>query len=1124
VKPTSSLVSSSFFLSLVRSTLLFSLVMMPSRIDAQVLYGSLTGNITDSSGSAVPSATVVALNTGTGISRQATADDHGAFLFNDLQAGTYRVTVSASSFGTVVQSGVEVAVNSVRRVDISLQLAQVNQTINVEASAVTLQTDRADVSSQIQTSQIANLPVSAQRVFQSLFKIVPGFSPPAASHSEAGNPQGALATNVNGASYSNNNTRIDGTADLYAWLPEIVAYVPPEEAIDTINIVTNSFDAEQGIAGGSAVNVITKSGTNQFHGSAWEYNTVSALKARNYFYYGGTNPKYILNQFGGTFGGPIIKNKLFIFGDWEDTQRRQAEAGLFTVPNDALRAGNFTGTNTTIYDPNTGNPDGTGRTPFPGGTIPTNRISTAAAKMAALLPEPNQANYPSNDYFAAGSYSFKRNNYDVKTNYNPTQSTTLFGRYSISKTTIFDPQALGQAGGPAIDAGQPGTAPSTIQSAAIGATHTFTPNLLIDGNIGFLRQHLGAENVDINKNYGSDVLGIPGTNGPNLLQGGYPAFLFQAATGAGAAASLGTFTNLGNQNPSNPFLFKDNEFMGGVNMGWIKGSHSIRFGFEMMHFAINHFQPQATSGPRGGFTFSGGLTAVNGGAAPNIYNGWADFLLGQATTMGKDNEYIDPATVRENTFGFYIRDQWQISRKLTVNYGIRYEIYPFAHRDHFGGDVYDPATNNVYLGGLNGVPYNSGVDSGHGDWAPRLGVAYRLNEKTVVRAGFGISVDPNNFRSLRDAYPAIISQQYSGANSYSAAGTLATGIPALIGPNISQGTLPLPANVGTTTFPKNFNRGYVESYNLMLQRDLGAGFNLQTGYVGTRAIRLTAVVNLNAAAPGTGKAGQPLYALYGNATTINELEPFNTSTYNSWQTQLTRRFRSGASFGTTYTFSRAIDYNDNNDSSLTFPWTGAWARNKALAGFDRTHNFQLYGAYELPFGHGKPFASQGILAVIVGGWQVNGLMSRTSGTPFTVMSSGTSLNAPGATQTADQILPNVEILGQIGPNASYFNPVAFAPVTAVRFGTSGRDILRGPGVFNLDASVFRTFKVRERINLQFRAESFGLTNTPQFANPGSTVSSATFNSDGSVKALNGYTVISSSVGERQMRFALKLIF
>ena len=374
-------------------------------------------------------------------------------------------------------------------------------------------------------------------------------------------------------------------------------------------------------------------------------------------------------------------------------------------------------------------------------------------------------------------------------------------------------------------------------------------------------------------------------------------------------------------------------------MGWVKGNHSIRWGFEMIHFAINHFQPQVSYGPRGGFTFTGGLTSLSGGPSPDIYNGWADFMLGLPQQMGKDTEFLDPATVRENSFGFYIRDQWQVARKLTVTYGVRYEILSLrSPRPFSGGDLYDPSNNNVYLGGINSVPgwLNSGLNVGHGDLAPRVGIAYRLSEKTVVRAGFGISVDPNNFRALRDAYPAIISQQFSGSNSFTAAGTLVTGIPAFTPPVISQGILQLPSNVGTTTFPKNFNRGYIESYNFMVQRDLGAGFNLQSGYVGTRAIRQTAALNLNAAPPGTGKAGQPLYILYGNPSTISDDEPFNTTTYNGWQTQLTRRVGAGV-FGAVYTFSRAIDYSDNDDAALTFPYPADWSRNKALAGYDRTH-------------------------------------------------------------------------------------------------------------------------------------------------------------------------------------------
>lgn len=1082
-------------------------------LQAQVLYGTLTGNVTDASGAAVPNAKIEAVNTGTGVSKQAATDDRGAYTINDLQPGTYRVTITAPSFGRVVQEGVTLDANTVRRADATLTVSQLSESVTVDASVMTLQTDRADVNSQLPQAQVSNLPLTGSRNFQNLFKLVPGFSPPAASHSEAGNPQGALATNVNGASYNNNATRLDGALDTYPWLPEIVAYVPPAESIETVNVVTASFDAEQGMAGGSVVNVAIKSGTNQFHGSAWEYHTNSDLKARNYFYYGNNNPKNIINQFGLNAGGPIRKNKLFFFADWERTLRRQNVSSFQTVANDALKAGNFAGTGALIYDPSTGNADGTGRQLFANNQIPASRIASAGAKMAALLPAPNVSTAtPINDYFASGSYAFTRDNIDSKINYNPTQNVSVFGRYSISPTNIFDPQALGQAGGPAIDGGQPGNAPGRVQSAGIGATWTITPTLLIDGNIGYTRLRLGAQNVDINKNYGLDVLNIPGTNGPDKLDGGYPAFNFASST----------FTNLGNQNNSNPFLFRDNEYVSSVNLGWIKGSHSLRFGAEYQHFGINHFQPQTSYGPRGGFTFTGGLTSLSGGAAPGLYNSWADFLLGQPQQLGTAVQNINPSAVRESSYAFYARNQWQVTRKLTLSYGVRYEYFPFATRDHFGGDRFDPLTNIVYLGGLGGVPQDTGVDVGLGQLGPRAGIAYRLDEKTVIRAGFGISIDPNNFRAMRDAYPAIIALSVTGATSYQAAGNLTTGIPAVARPDISKGTLLLPNNIATTTFAQNFNRGYIESFNLTLQREI-AGFNLQGAYVGTRAIRHTDQVNVNAAGPGGGNNGRPLFAITGRTTDITEIEPFNTSTYNALQTQVTKRLGAGI-FGITYTFSRAIDYGDNDDSGLTWAWVPMYGRNKALAGFDRTHNFQMYANYDMPFGHGKQWATSGIAAAIVGGWELNGILSRTSGTPFTVASSGTSVNAPGNTQTADQVLANVQIPGGHGPGQPYFDPNAFVPVTAVRFGNSGRDILRGPGLFNTDLSLFRTFPLTERFKLQFRAEAFNLTNTPQFGNPGATVSSATRNTDGSIKALNGYTEITSASNERQMRFALKLWF
>ena len=561
------------------------------------------------------------------------------------------------------------------------------------------------------------------------------------------------------------------------------------------------------------------------------------------------------------------------------------------MPTDALRRGDFTGTGTVILDPATGNANGTGRQPFPGNVIPADRIDPAAQKMVQLIPAGNVATFP-NNYFATGTYTFDRDNIDFKVNYNPGARGSVFARYSISPSDLFDPPSLGEAGGDALAGGQPGRAPGRIQSTAVGATYTISSNVLLDANFGFTRQRLGAENVDIGTNYGLEVLGIPGTNGPDRLQGGYPRFVISG------------FSSIGNPNVSNPFSFSDNQYVAVSNLSWMKGSHWLRFGGEYTYYTINHFQPQAANGPRGGFNFTGGLTALNGGAAPNLYNAFADFLLGLPQSMGKDLQFVNPASVRMPSWGFYARDQWQINKQITLNYGMRYEYYPFATRADRGGERYDPVTDQVLIGGVGGVPTNAGVDVGKGQVAPRLGLAYRLAEQTVVRAGYGISIDPNSFRNLRDAYPATISSQFSGASSFQAAGSLRTGIPAVPLPDLSQGTIVLPPAVGTQTFPADFNRGYIQSFNLTVQHEIGWGLVGQAAYVGTRAIRQTANVNINAAGPGGGNAGRAL-AKFGRTATINMLTPFGDANYNSLQTQLTRRLSDSSLLGMAYTWSKA---------------------------------------------------------------------------------------------------------------------------------------------------------------------------------------------------------------------------
>jgi hypothetical protein len=1080
-------------------------------LQAQVLYGSLTGDVSDASGAPVPGAKISAANVETGVVAQTVTDAHGAYSISLLQPGTYRVTMSAQGLATTKQENVRIDANSARRVDAQLGLAAVKQQITVQAAAEALQTDRTDVMSLLTSSEISNLPLGTDRNFQSLYVLVPGSTPPAPSHSFAGNPTGSLAMNVNGQSNSTNATLIDGTANPNYWEENIIAYVPPAEAIESVNIVTGGFDAEQGQANGSFTNVVIKSGTNAFHGAAWEYNTSSALQARNFFYYGGTIPKNILNQFGVALGGPIIKNKLFFFGDWERYRLSQNANTIQSVAPESIRGGDFSNAGVTIYNPFTGDANGNGRIPFAGNVIPRSLISPAAQKLAALIPLPNTGNGIANNFFTSGDLRMNRDSVDLKINYNPSEKTSIFGRYSAEPTFVFDPQVLGPAGGDAVGpTSQPGNAFGLTQSAAIGGTYILTPHIVLDVNVGFTRQGLAAENTDLGKNYGSDELGIPGTNGPNRLQGGIPAFY------------LSGLANMGNPSIYNPFLFRDNEYLFSANVSWVKSSHSFRFGGSLTRPQINHFQPQVAWGPRGGFQFTGGLTALNGGAAPNAYNSWADFLLGLPNSMGKDYQFLNPDTARVITYAFYARDIWQVTRKLSLNYGVRYEFYPYPTHDHFGGLNYDPNTNLAYLGGLGGVPSNTGMELGHGQFAPRMGIAYRLNEKTVIRTGFGISSDPEPFLDVINFYPATISQQLNGATSYQAAGNLTSGLPAFAGPDLSQGKIPLPTYVGTDFYPKAFHRGYTEAYNLTLQRDLGKGLNAQAAYVGNRGVRLIAFQNVNAAGPGAGRAGTPLNQLWGNSNTIGMYAPINGGSYNALQTQVTRRV-AGAQVGVVYTYSKAINYADNETSGLRWNWEPMLRANKALAGFDRTHNFQLWAVYASPFGRGKHWARQGISAAILGGWTLSPVLSRESGTPFTIGSSGASLNAPGNSQDADQVLPTVKILGGHGPNSPYFDPYAFAPVTGVRFGTSGRNIVRGPGVFNLNASLIREFNFTERFKLQFRAEGYGVTNTPQFGNPGATVSNAKF-VNGVITNYGGYDMITSAAGQRQIRFALRLSF
>ncbi len=544
----------------------------------------------------------------------------------------------------------------------------------------------------------------------------------------------------------------------------------------------------------------------------------------------------------------------------------------------------------------------------------------------------------------------------------------------------------------------------------------------------------------------------------------------------------------------------------------MKGSHSLRFGFGYDKYALNHFQPQGgTFGTaRGTFGFDGTLTALKGGVAVNSggpFNSWAQFLLGYPSHVGKITQFQNPNALRFSTWSVYARDQWQVSRNLTVSYGLRWEYYPIFSHDHYGAVRFDPVSKNILIGGEGGIPWDTGAQANKKDFGPRFGLAYRLGSKTVVRSGFGITIDPDNMRNQRNAFPSIINQDYSPLNSYQFISyngvpnapqvsqvTLANGIPAPTYPDITVGTLkPSPTaststylpSTGTITFAQNFDRGYYESWNFFVQREFSSTLVAEAGYAGTHGIHTMMNVNINGAAPNTGTAGRQLYPYI--TSDMNAVEPFGSMTYNGLQTRLRKRI--GSSFvGVSYTFAKAISeaVGDNGDGFLFRTYPLSYSLNKQLAGFDRTHTFQLYYVYQLPFGKGHSLFNKGWTSWVVGGWQLSGTVSRYSGLPFAVGTSS-NLNAPGQGNTANQINPAVAILGGHDVSTPYFDGSAFVNPPNGVLGSTGRNILRGPGFFSWNQNVSRIFTFKEgKIRFQLVGEAFNLTNTVVFNNPNTT--------------------------------------
>jgi hypothetical protein len=1086
----------------------FALLFGPcSSVHGQTLYGSLVGTVSDPSGATIPSASITVTDVGTGQILQDKTDDSGRYNVVNLQPGTYTVAITAPGFRKYEQTNVVITPNTVTRIDPHMEVGQESEQVTVIAPAVELQTDKGDTHTEITSQAVADLPISGSgyRNYQSLIDLTPGATPSTFYNSQTDVPGIPLNTHINGGNGQTNITTIDGAESINVWLPQYTGIVVPAETVDVVNVTTSAADASQGLAGASAITVVTKSGTNQVHGSAFEYHNDQHLNARNYFLQPGTSiPVGIYNNYGGTIGGPVKKDKIFYFGSFEATNQKQSGNGIYTVPTADQRAGNFSAYGTQIYNPFTGNLDGTNRQLFANGIIPTQYISPAAVKLQNFFPAPNLPG-TANNYAATSGPILNRYQTDIKVNYNRTEKHAIFVKYDNMYATSGGNGIFGVAGGPT-PLGDPGLGHTSTQVAAIGHTYTFSPNLVLDGTVGYERLNQNVKGTDYGTNYGP-TLGIPGLNGPDIRDSGFPDINFATA-----------YTGFGVPNWM-PLFRTDETYTTSHKMTWTKGAHEIRFGFDLVRHHLNHWQPELSAGgPRGYFDFNGGITTLNGGPAANQFNEYAQFLMGLSDNTQKGEQYI-LMTGREWQFGWFVQDRWQIGKNLTVTAGLRYELYPLMTRSNGKGiESYDPNNNDVYMGGRGSVPENAYVTVSHKLFAPRLGIAYRLNDKTVIRTGYGINYDPIPYsRPWRGFYPLTINDSYSGINAYQpavSAGVLTTGIPPIVGPNLSTGIIPLDPNAEERApLAGELKRGYIQSWNFTMERQLPGQVVASLGYVGQHSTHLLADYDLNAGVPGLGQAGQPLYRAFGDVSQVYNSSGYLSSEYNSLQVAVNRQFANGLMLKGAYTWSHAIDFTDDDGWAEMLWYGNQFYRNRATAGFDRAQVFQLGWVYELPVGKGKMFVNGGGLASkVLGGWQFAGLESCYTGNPMTITADGTSLNAPDQQQTANQILPNVAFLGGIGTGAHYYNPLAFAPVSTVSYGNEGRNTLRGPGVWNTDVDIDRTFAVNERVKLQFRAEFYNLPNTSHFNLPDTNVNDTQF------------MQITSSYGERNIRFALHLAF
>jgi hypothetical protein len=1113
------------------------LLLTPFAAFGQAVYGNIVGTVSDPQGAAVPNAKVTITDLGRGVVVTATTNESGNFNQRFLIVGRYSVKVEAPGFKSAVQE-VSVSVDQEVSLDLKLQPGQVSEQVTISAEAPLLKTERSDVAVTFSEKALTTLPLLNRR-FTSVEIFTPGVTAWPGQTAASEDPQGSYRKIVNGQSFAGTSHLLDGT-DNHDSMLGLIVINPTLESVTEAKVTTSAYDAEFG-ANAGVVSAQTRSGTNDFHAVAFEFLKNDHLNARNPFTQfqkiRGTDrfiPVTQINQYGGAVSGKIIPNKLFWFGDYQGTRRNIGGSVITRVPTAAERAGDFSATGVNIFDPLSGAAPAN-RTQFAGNRIPTARLSPqAVALLNKLIPLPNftPASPDLPNYVGAGTVKFNEDLTNTRWDYYVTEKIHAFGRYSFADYRLTSPGVYGSLGGGI--GFQPGStfageSKTRNQSLASGFDYTLSPAWLTDFRFGFYRYRVNVDPGQAQTTPAKDA-GIPGLNN-DAFTGGMPYFNINGVGAFAFGYALGV-------NACNCPLRQNERQIQFVN-NWtnLRGNHTFKFGADIRR-AYNlripsdrhragelQFDAARTAGPSGGGT------------------GLAAFLLGDVSRFERYVSTITDAEERQNRWFFYGQDTWKVTKKLTINYGLREEIYrPQTVTGAGKGGFIDIETGEVLIAGSQGVGLDLNQRGTFTTISPRLGIAYRVTDKTVIRMGYGRGYDIGVFGSVfghnvTQNLPVLGIQSVQPAQNYLSVFNLAQGPqpldPATIlnnqpkGPN---GRPILPNGVTAFILPKTLRLPTSDQWNLTVQRQLPGDISVEAAYVGSKGTHTFA---------GTGGDYDFNQAtLVGYPTlTLNQRKPFfnkfgwsqnfryygsdATTNYHGMQLKAEKRFSRGFSLLSHYTWSRSFHY------------TGTYYNIDATQAYGphdqtRSHVFLFTGIYELPIGKGKRLLGDAPKAVdaILGGWQVNTVWQAQSGLPFTPTyrdcnnDRDTGWCRPDLVGDwhADDQSRNQWF--KIASTALTVNGQTDGPWRRPQrgsFGNIGRNRLLGPGLSLWDVSFFKNFNITERVKAQFRAESFNFANHINLANPSG--NGACVDCPGTAGRI---TAMLGSATPRQWQFGLRL--